>query len=103
VVAGQCRQYPSPSVVSLVAALRRALLWGAQRQVQRVRADKVGLIESSSDGVVGDDSERRNSGPQYRTPQQVHDEYLEQQAAAWISLNPLSGKLGSRSPRGQTG
>jgi len=80
---------------------------GAQCQVQRVRADEVGLIESSSDGgvgfVVGDDSERRNSGPQYRTPQQVHDEYLEQQAAVWISLNPLSGKLGSRSPRGQTG
>jgi transposase InsO family protein len=27
-------------------------------------------------------SKRRRSGLQYRTPQQVHDEYLEQQSAA---------------------
>jgi putative transposase len=27
-------------------------------------------------------SRRRHSGLQYRTPQQVHDEYLEQQSAA---------------------
>jgi putative transposase len=27
-------------------------------------------------------SRRRHSGLQYRTPQQVHDEYMEQQSAA---------------------
>ena len=40
-------------------------------------------------------SRRRHSGLQYRTPQQVHEEYLERQSQRELTTNPLSGMFGA--------
>ena len=62
---------------SFFAALKNEWSTGPSIRLVSMRAsDVVRYIE------FWYNSKRRHSGLQYRTPQQVHDEYLEQQSAA---------------------
>jgi putative transposase len=62
---------------SFFAALKNERVYRTQYPTrEHARRDVVRYIE------FWYNSRRRHSGLQYRTPQQVHDEYLEQQSAA---------------------
>ncbi len=62
---------------SFFAALKNECVYRTQYPTrEHARRDVVRYIEFWCN------SRRRHSGLQYRTPQQVHDEYLEQQSAA---------------------
>ena len=54
----------------------RARLRELEREAEHARGDVTRYIE------FWYNSRRRHSGLQYRTPQQVHNEYLERQSAA---------------------
>jgi putative transposase len=72
---GTC--YDNAMAESFFAALKNECVHRTQYPTrEHARRDVVRYIE------FWYNSRRRHSGLQYRTPQQVHDEYLEQQSAA---------------------
>jgi putative transposase len=69
--------YDNAMAESFFAALKNERVYRTQYPTrEHARRDVVRYIE------FWYNSKRRHSGLQYRTPQQVHDEYLEQQSAA---------------------
>jgi len=69
--------YDNAMAESFFAALKNECVYRTQYPTrEHARRDVVRYIE------FWNNSRRRHSGLQYRTPQQVHDEYLEQQTAA---------------------
>ena len=69
--------YDNAMAESFFAALKNERVYRTQYPTrEHARRDVVRYIE------FWYNSRRRHSGLQYRTPQQVHDEYLEQQSAA---------------------
>ena len=69
--------YDNAMAESFFAALKNERVYRTQYPTrEHARRDIVRYIE------FWYNSRRRHSGLQYRTPQQVHDEYLEQQSAA---------------------
>jgi putative transposase len=69
--------YDNAMAESFFAALKNERVYRTQYPTrEHARRDIVRYIE------FWYNSKRRHSGLQYRTPQQVHDEYLEQQSAA---------------------
>src|SRR5204863_5824364 len=69
--------YDNAMAESFFAALKNERVYRTQYPTrEHARRDVVRYIE------FWYNSKRRHSGLQYRTPQQVHNEYLEQQSAA---------------------
>ena len=69
--------YDNSMAESFFAALKNERVYRTQYPTrEHARRDVVRYIE------FWYNSKRRHSGLHYRTPQQVHDEYLEQQSAA---------------------
>jgi transposase InsO family protein len=82
--------YDNAMAESFFAALKNECVYRTQYPTrEHARRDIVRCIEFRYN------SRRRHSGLQYRTPQQVHNEYWNSSQQRELTTNPLSGKLGA--------